>query len=385
MAKMGLVISFLVVDGSILSLLTAFALAFVIRGGLLIIHLPMPIRKFVGAFSFRRKLGPVIESVVSAARMGKFAAITYFQRWFIFIAGRDLDLLMIGLLIGSQGRLAAEFIFAYKFAFDLAESSQSILLRGISGGFSHTLISEYYEKKDYEKLRRLFNGLVEMLCLTTFPAGVGLAILAPDLVVLFVPNPAWAGTHKLLTELILLFSLSYPLFKMGHLAGTFFPATDHETLLLKSRGIFSIMNISGNLILFYTFNLSLWAFAFTTCGVAFILFATDVFLLKRFLGFQFPFTKFLKFIAAAALMGLGLVLVGYLADTQGWSWQMLFGLQWSGSVLPLVLEITLKVMLGALIYFGMLLLLKPFSAGTIDFIKTLPFPFKDKIIRVLAP
>jgi O-antigen/teichoic acid export membrane protein len=378
--KLVLLLIFLYLIKDIYAVLFAFSAFYILRNILLFIKSPLSVKSLFGAFSLKSNLNSFIGSIVTTKRIIQYASIAYMQRWFIFIAGRDLDLLMVGLLISGQMGLAAEFIFIYKFSFDLAEQSQSILLKGISGGFSHNLISEYFEKKDFDKLQKIYTGLFEILCLTTLPISIGLAIIIPDLVVLLIPEPKFESSHAMIIQLVTLFSLSYPFFKLAHIPGTFFPATDKEVLLLKTRFFFSLMNISGNLTLLYVFNLSIFSFAISTCGVGVLLFLTESSLLNFKLNLKFPYIKFLKFYISAIIMGM--ILLGVRDGLESvWYQFTLQGIEKSKIVL--VINILIQVFLGAFVFFIGIIFTRPFSEESLSLLEKFPIPFKDKIIQLL--
>jgi len=280
--------------------------------------------------SFQR---PDAEYGQSPGQWLRFSGAAYGLSLIGYVLGRELDVLLL-----TRLGINSEVLAQYAVCFTFVNLAYRLPMLPISGGFDVPLIADLYTRGDNDAMQRVFRASFEYLYIFVLPLVGGGLILGPPLLSAIYGESYGRATDIYFPLLILL-----GLTKLTGVFGSFLIATDREGASLRIRLTMSAVNFGLAVAAIPRFGASgaAWATGLTMVG----LLVWEGTVVQRLLHPRYPWGFLLRVVAAVAVM---------MVVTYGLRVRL-----WAAPSLLLLLGIT---GVGALVYFIMLMWLRPVSA-----------------------
>jgi O-antigen/teichoic acid export membrane protein len=293
-------------------------------------------------------LGHFRTAAFDLGRIMRYAWIIFLYEIFDYLFGRDLDVLILG-----RYHIPSEIAF-YSIAYNLVFLSLHIFLRMFEGGLAIIIVSELFEKRDFNGLKKAYSMLFQITYFITIPIAIGGVILGGSIISLLY------GTEYLdSTPIASLYFFTMTILLLKGFSATFLGGMNEESKLLRAALIFGTTNLILDLILIPKYAAIGAAIATST---AWILGASyETYILHKVLHPEYPIKFLLKTILASSIMG---VIVFMLKDILG-------------------LNVIFLVILGFSIYLAAVKLLKPVSKESLALIEESKMPFGKVLLRLL--
>jgi O-antigen/teichoic acid export membrane protein len=293
-------------------------------------------------------------SGVAGRRVIGYSWTLYLFGILLYVLGKGMDVLLIGVLIGDLTQVAW-----YLIAFNLAYYSLSVMDIAVSANFIVSLIVEAHTARNEPLLRKIFTGLFEFIYVYCLPVAAGGLILAPWIVRL-VYGPENAGAALLMVVFIAAMTIG----KLSSITSYFLVVLDREKTLVRARALFGVVNLAGALYLIPRWG-ALGAVAATSVVMVGIT-AFEVWLVGRVLRPRYSAGFIMKSLASTLAMAVVVGVPGYL---------------WDGQV---ALKVPVLVACGALVYLWGIRTLRPFSPEVVDLLSKTDYPFRSAFLKLLA-
>jgi O-antigen/teichoic acid export membrane protein len=293
-------------------------------------------------------------SEVGKRRVIAYSGSLYLFGILLYVLGKGMDVLLIGVLLGDLTQVAW-----YMIAFNLAYYSLSVMDIAVSANFIVSLIVEAHTAGNMGLLRKIFTGLFEFIYVYALPVAAGGLILAPE-VVKFVYGAENAGA----AALMVLFIAAMTVGKLSSVTSYFLVVLDREKTLVTARAVFGAINLALALFLIPRYG-ALGAVAATSAVmVAITLF--EAWLVGKILAPRYDVRFIAKTAAAAALMA---AVVGVAHGA------------WDAHP---AIAVPVLVAGGALVYLLAVRTLRPLSPEVSDLLSTTDYPFRPAVLAVLG-
>jgi O-antigen/teichoic acid export membrane protein len=293
-------------------------------------------------------------SGVAGRRVIAYSGTLYLFGILLYVLGKGLDVLLLGVLLGDLAQVAW-----YMIAFNLAYYSLSVMDIAVSANFIVSLIVEANTAGNRGLLRKIFTGLFEFIYVYALPVAAGGLILAPALVRLLYG----AGNEGAAT-LMVVFIGAMTVGKLSSVTSYFLVVLDRERTLVTARALFGAVNLALDLLLIPRYG-ALGAAAATSAVMAAIT-IFEVWLVGKILAPRYNPLFIAKTLGVTVLMA-GVVWAGY---------------RWWDA--PPWIAVPVLVAAGALVYLWGIRVLRPFSPEVTDLLSKTDYPFKSALLGVLA-
>jgi dTDP-4-amino-4,6-dideoxygalactose transaminase/O-antigen/teichoic acid export membrane protein len=291
--------------------------------------------------------------------VGKRRVISYSWSLYLFgillyVLGKGMDVLLIGVLLGDMVQVAW-----YMIAFNLAYYSLSVMDIAVSANFIVSLIVEANTAGNLRLLRKIFTGLFEFIYVYALPVAAGGLILAPS-IVRFVYGAENGGAALLMVVFIAAMTVG----KLSSVTSYFLVVLDRERVLVIARTLFGAVNLVLDLYLIPRYGALGAVLATSAVMVAITLF--EAFLVWKILSPRYNPLFLVKTAAAAAAMA-AVVAGGHAV--------------WGG---PVGVTVPVLVAAGGAVYLLGIRILGPFSDEVRDLLSKTEYPFRSFILKLLA-
>ena len=294
------------------------------------------------------------KSAVGKKRVMEYSWSLYIFGILLYVLGKGLDVLLIGILLGDLTQVAW-----YMIAFNLAYYSLSVMDIAVSANFIVSLIVDAGTAGNMGLLRKIYTGLFEFIYVYSIPVAAGGLILAPAIV-----RSVYGAENEGAAILMTVFIAAMTVGKLSSVTSYFLVVLDRERTLVKARAVFGAVNLSLALILIPRWG-ALGAVAATSAvTVAITLF--EAYLVRKILAPRYSPGFVLKTLAATGAMA-AFVAAGYYS--------------WNG---PEGVAVPALVTAGAVVYCWGIRILRPFSPEVTDLLSKTEYPFRATILKVLA-
>lgn len=293
-------------------------------------------------------------SDVGARRVIGYSWSLYAFGILLYVLGKGLDVLLLGVLLGDLTQVAW-----YMIAFNLAYYSLSVMDIAVSANFVVSLIVEANTAGNRGLLRKIFTGLFEFIYVYALPVAAGGLALAPE-VVRFVYGTGNEGAAALMVVFIAAMTAG----KLSSVTSYFLIVFDRERTLVASRAVFGAVNLGLALWLIPLYG-AMGAVAATSVvmvGIA----AFEAWLIRDILSPRYNAGFIVKTAGAALATGV-LVRAGAAA--------------WDA---PDAVAVPVLVTAGALFYLLAIRTLRPFSPEVTDLLVSTEYPFRPAALRLLG-
>lgn len=314
---------------------------------------------FLLYFRYRRTLEGIPDSTGGRSEVGKKRVIGYSWSLYLlgillYVLGKGLDVLLIGILLGDLTQVAY-----YIIAFNLAYYSLSVMDIAVSANFVVSLIVEAHTAKDFPLLRKIFTGLFEFIYIYCLPVAAGGLLLAGAIV-----DAVYGTESHGAVPLMMLFIAAMTIGKLSSVTAYFLIILDRERTVVLERGIFGVVNLLLALYLIPRHG-ALGAVAATSVVMVGIT-AYEAFLLRGLIAPRYSARFLVTSVLSAAVMAGSIWVVDLL---------------WTG---PAGIKLPVVVAGGALLYLAGIRILQPFSSEVQDLLRGTEYPFRHTIVKILA-
>jgi O-antigen/teichoic acid export membrane protein len=308
---------------------------------------------------FGRALRELPAAGTGSSDVGKRRVIAYSGSLYLFgillyVLGKGLDVLLIGVLLGDLAQVAW-----YMIAFNLAYYSLSVMDIAVSANFIVSLIVEANTAGNRGLLRKIFTGLFEFIYVYALPVAVGGLILAPE-VVGFVYGEANRGAASLMIVFIGAMTVS----KLSSVTSYFLVVLDREKTLVTARGVFGAINLALALYLIPRYGAAGAVAATSAVMVGITIF--EAWLVGRILSPRYNPSFILKSAGAAAMMA------AVIWPLHAW---------WNAGP---AIQVPVLVAAGAAVYLLGIRLLRPFSPEVSDLLTGTDYPLRGTVLGLLG-
>jgi O-antigen/teichoic acid export membrane protein len=293
-------------------------------------------------------------SDVRRRRVIAYSGSLYLFGILLYVLGKGLDVLLIGVLLGDLSQVAW-----YMIAFNLAYYSLSVMDIAVSANFIVSLIVEANTAGNRGLLRKIFTGLFEFIYVYALPVAVGGLILAGD-VVGFLYGEENRGAASMMVMFIGAMTVS----KLSSVTSYFLVVLDKEKTLVTARLVFGAINLALALYLIPRYGAA-GAVAATSVVMVGIT-AFEAWLVGRILSPRYSPSFIAKSVAAAALMA------AVVWPAHHW---------WNAGP---ALEVPVLVAAGAAVYLLGIRVLRPFSPEVSDLLTGTNYPFRSVALGLLG-
>jgi O-antigen/teichoic acid export membrane protein len=293
-------------------------------------------------------------SAVGKRRVIAYSGSLYLFGILLYVLGKGLDVLLIGVLLGDLTQVAW-----YMIAFNLAYYSLSVMDIAVSANFIVSLIVEANTAGNRGLLRKIFTGLFEFIYVYALPVAAGGLILAPD-VVRFVYGAENQGAAALMVVFIAAMTVG----KLSSVTSYFLVVLDRERTLVTARAAFGVINLALALCFIPRYG-ALGAVAATSAVMVGIT-IFEAWLVWKILSPRYNVSFIVKTAGATALMA---------------------AVVWPAHVLwdaPAAIEVPVLVAAGAAVYALGIRFLRPFSPEVTDLLSTTEYPFRSAVLGLLG-
>ena len=172
------------------------------------------------------------------------------------------------LLLGMVSADAQEVTF-YVLAFNFALFSSGFFQMALQGGFLPALVSETYQKQNFEGLQKIYTGALEYTYLLGLPIATGCWILAEDIILLLYGKEFLPAIFFLK-----LFFVHFAIRQIWTINSSFLLSIDRMKELILSRLFFLVFKVVLSLILMVNFQSQGVALATLLTGIGISLYET---------------------------------------------------------------------------------------------------------------
>lgn len=307
---------------------------------------------------FRRTLRELPAAGTGRSDVGKRRVIGYSWTLYLFsillyVLGKGLDVLLLGVLLGDLTQVAW-----YIIAFNLAYYPLSVMDLAVSANFIVSLIVEANTAGNVNLLRKMYTGLFEFIYVYALPVAAGGLVLAPGLVRLL-----YGAENEGAAILMTVFIAGMAAGKLSGVTSYFLVVLDRERTLVLARAAFGAVNLGLALLLIPAWG-ALGAVA-ATSAVAAAIAAFEAILVRRILAPRYSARFLVRTLGAAGAMG-AIVAAGYHL--------------WDG---PEAVAVPVLVAAGAAFYFWCIRRLKPFSPEVVELLRSTEYPFRASALKAL--
>jgi O-antigen/teichoic acid export membrane protein len=290
---------------------------------------------------------------VGKRRVIEYSWSLYLFGILLYVLGKGLDILLLGILLGDMTQVAW-----YLIAFNLAYYSLSVMDIAVSANFIMSLIVEASTAGNTQLLKKIFTGLFEFIYVYALPVAAGGLILAPAIVRL-----VYGAENEGAAAMMSVFIVAMTAGKLSSITSYYLVVLDREKVLVGARLAFGALNCALDLWLIPLWG-AMGAVVATSAVMAGIT-LFEAYLVRRILAPRIS-PRFLLRTAAATCAMAALVAGGYYS--------------WDG---PAALTVPVLAAGGAIVYLLGVRILSPFSPEVTDLISKTEYPFRSAVLRLL--
>jgi len=257
---------------------------------------------------------------------------------FTLLAAKDLDTVLLSILRSSEevGWYRAAYDLTFKLLF-----IRSAILRPL-----FPQMARHYGTSQ-ERVGQSFNFAFKLLWTLTLPIAIGTTILAEPIIDLL-----YGGKYPNSAIILAIIIWSFPLLSLSSLCGTVSTASDKEKKAVRVYTIAALLNLGSNII-----AIPLWGYIGAAASTILTEAVTLIFF-YRLVHTEFPLKNYknvlFKPILAGIIMGIVVILMQDLL-------------------------IIIPILVGAIVYGGVILALKPFSSGELKIINNVRLSLQQKV------